>query len=349
METEGAVVVHREVGPTIASPLTVYLDQNKWIELARAARSPSAHPARHDIFMRLAFRSWAREVLIPLSATNYIEVWHRHDWRSRYRLAQVMRDLSQYCTLSAAHVLLGMELDIEFQKRFGRPTEIRRVQPTGTGVRHAFAHPWGRLRFVESVYEDGQPEGSPIDPDPSVVAALRDRPALFEWMSLAGPDVNFPIPGLDHDNHRREGRAHAAEQAEFELQLDQLRLVHRRHDAVVLETLTHNINAINDAIQHACIDGRLLLEGGPPGISAFAASIPILNVLIELTYLRRTNRQQPWTANDLRDLISLAATIVYCDVVVTERQWVHLISRAKLDRQYSITVLNSLEDLDAII
>ena len=49
--------------------------------------------------------------------------------------------------------------------------------------------------------------------------------------------------------------------------------------------------------------------------------------------------------NDLNDIAYLTLGLAYCDVLVTERQWVHRIRQAKLDELYGTIVIYDLREL----
>jgi hypothetical protein len=52
---------------------------------------------------------------------------------------------------------------------------------------------------------------------------------------------------------------------------------------------------------------------------------------------------------DIRDLAALSIAVAYCDVVVTEKQWVHVLRQAKVDELMQTTLLSSAADLPGVI
>lgn len=90
--------------------LRVYLDQNKWIDLARAA---TGHPlgARFvDALVAARAAVAAEEASFPLDLYRYQETGKRRDDRSRRALADLM-DLSRQHTVARSHHLLPAEID----------------------------------------------------------------------------------------------------------------------------------------------------------------------------------------------------------------------------------------------
>ncbi len=55
--------------------------------------------------------------------------------------------------------------------------------------------------------------------------------------------------------------------------------------------------------------------------------------------------EQRWEPNDLNDIVSLPIAAVYCDIVVTEKQWVNRRQRAGVERRYGTKLLANLSEL----
>ena len=50
--------------------------------------------------------------------------------------------------------------------------------------------------------------------------------------------------------------------------------------------------------------------------------------------------EQKWELNDFNDIVALPVAAVYCDVVVTEKQWVHRLRQGKVGQRYDTTLLS---------
>ena len=72
---------------------------------------------------------------------------------------------------------------------------------------------------------------------------------------------------------------------------------------------------------------------------------PSVNVTTKLTYQLLKDRERPIQKHDDRDITFLSTAIPYCDVVITEKTWVHLIKLEKLDKKYSTIVKKDLNYL----
>lgn len=57
-----------------------------------------------------------------------------------------------------------------------------------------------------------------------------------------------------------------------------------------------------------------------------------------------------WEPNDYIDVVALPVAAVYCDVVITEKQWAHAMRRGKVDQRDNTILLNDVADLvDALV
>jgi hypothetical protein len=76
------------------APTIVYLDQNKWIDLARAVKYPDKKPEMRALLEWLIEKLKAGRVVIPLTATNIFETHKINDVERRLNLAHVQATMS---------------------------------------------------------------------------------------------------------------------------------------------------------------------------------------------------------------------------------------------------------------
>jgi hypothetical protein len=84
---------------------------------------------------------------------------------------------------------------------------------------------------------------------------------------------------------------------------------------------------------------------GPVGGAAFINALPSQQVLLELLFAAHRNLKYTFRQHDRVDLIDLALSIPYCDVVVPDRHWAHLANASRLDREHGTQVLKGREAL----
>jgi hypothetical protein len=117
----------------------IYLDQNKWIELARAA-SGKASPELHQVLEILRESKRLGLNAFPLSLAHFIETNKRRDLESRSRLGSLMWELSDNWTLAAPTAIQRWELDRALSITLNRRLNERPFYVLGTGLSHASDH-----------------------------------------------------------------------------------------------------------------------------------------------------------------------------------------------------------------
>ena len=119
--------------------VTVYLDQAKWIDLARAAhRRPGGGP--YEFALKVARESVSLGVArFPLSVAHYIETWRHSNPARRRRLAETMSELSKHVTIAYPPALCDNELDAFLYRQFQVPVQPRRYPVFGRGIAHSRA------------------------------------------------------------------------------------------------------------------------------------------------------------------------------------------------------------------
>lgn len=117
-------------------PIYVYLDQAKWIDLARAAHGDPAAARFEPALAAARAAVIAGRAAFPLSSGHYIETWRQTDDGRRKRLARTMSELSRHVTMASPPVLCNVEIDAYLHNRFGRPLAPRTCPVFGRGGGH---------------------------------------------------------------------------------------------------------------------------------------------------------------------------------------------------------------------
>jgi hypothetical protein len=81
----------------------------------------------------------------------------------------------------------------------------------------------------------------------------------------------------------------------------------------------------------------------------FFHSIPTIDVLNELTLARDRDTSRSIHRNDFKDIAFLSVAVPYCNAVVTENYFGHLVQATSLARKYGTTVLTDLNDLPDLL
>lgn len=316
--------------------LRVYLDQAKWIDLARAMHGrpdgegfrDALDVARHSVALGVA--------QFPLSFAHYIETWRAGNEQRRRRLAEMMIELSRAAVMTRPPELCDNELDTMI-------AALHRVSPRR-------ARPVFGSGFA---YLDGQLIHPPL-PDALSLAAER------EWLATR-PD-GFASYGR---GHRTFGDVYSAgEQGLVRGQADD----RATHEAVIaLSAVMEIYENIEWALQRAGLGqdalgpiGRVrpdlprhlvgrVLNDAMPIADSFIAGLPTRDAALRLRLMRHQNPAVRWESNDLNDIAYLACAVVHCDILVTERQWVHELRRSGLLDQHGTQALDDVSELPAVL
>lgn len=330
--------------------IIAYLDQNKWVQLlVNGQKEYPESGSNYDVLRRL---KEGGDVVFPLSATHYLETFHRSDWESRWALASVMCDLSDFCTVAPIQKLQRVEVVRAVLQRLAP----RKFQPIpalgliGYGVDHAFASEYGRFRYVENIETDDEPEGPPVDPGENRIDRIRHLASEWEyqWYSLAFLPVGGDDFGLDRITQHRRGGRYAEDEARRSAELHAAGSKEMMSRALVTEAFNDLLDDINWICEILDVDPHRLLEKRED-IYSFVFDVPTQHVFHVLRSSRYMNPQQGWHQHDFADFMALAVAIPYCDVVVTERHWRHVAVQAGLDKKYNTRIFHKLDDAVAVL
>ncbi len=320
--------------------LRVYLDQNKWIDMAKAAVGHPEGARFSDVLQVARYGVKAGLAVFPLSSTHYIETLRTRSGRQRHDVGGVMNELSGLVTMvSSFDVLLG-EIDRALRSRWGRPYAIREVAIFGHGPAHAFKEE--PIRFHAP---------AAFEADDVTRALIEERfTRLMEEEVLKGPREDFPYAGIDPHAGDSMRDGHAREEQDLG---ELIRSLNRRggdfRDAWQARTLIELLEPINQSMLRAGLDPQLFPGLGKSGMDSFLYDLPVASAVFEIRYRRHRNPVLRWRPQDLNDLHALSMAVVHCNVVVTERHVAGLMRDAKLDQRHSTVILTDLAELSRVL
>lgn len=316
--------------------LTVYLDQNKWIDLARAE---TGHPRGVAFGETLAFLKQAVDegrVCFPLSAANYYETGKQRDQKKRMDLTSTMVRLAGTLRIAPPHVIVPGEIRRALVTVFELPTVVPELEIFGRGVAHAFAAP--TLRYTAPT----EWQGIPLRPDWQDELQRRAAPAL-EAMILASVtpnDVPDAMRLVFHDFKNLTDDRIVRGQEDVTAAVKE----HGRHrlEEIMLATAYTDIR---EPLARASMELGVTPDRIADNFRQILEAIPSRWVEMKLRHQRQANPQKAWQGNDLNDVTALAIAVPYCDVVVTERSWSSILSAAKVPQRFETAMTASLQDV----
>jgi hypothetical protein len=315
-------------------PKCLYLDQNKWIDLARAhyGRPDGVHFQPCLDVIRAATASG--KLVVPFSLWNAIEAMIPRDADRRKRLAEFMVGLSGNRTMAPEYVVAPAEIANATRQFFGaRATEFPRKSLIQVGIIHAIGM--------------GQELQGMLPPFLNAGFAA--------YMGSAEKTVEFLVDASanrDRVQAARDGEAKARDIFEADRAATGGMSLVARQRAELSGLFRENPGygmALKEALQSIGRSGpEFKMEMGDDSkITQFVASIPNFDVFITLRIEREMDRDRKVEHNDIRDLDWLSVAVPYSNIVVAEQYWGRKIRTTGLAAKYGTVVLASLLDLPA--
>ena len=316
------------VGIPVNSMKYIYLDQMHWIALAKAGRGQS-RPSDCTVVLDAARKAVANErAVFPLSFAHIIETARAPRPDQRTELAKLMTALSMGVVLRWSRSLVEFQLRNAVRRLFDHP--LLQGEPL----------PFGRT--IEDVFCVDLLACMDIPPE---------RAARFR-RSLDTPDAWINLLSHKDEASRKAGIMSTDRTAEEGIEIYERRRVawpdedgystRREYAARLTMTFCEELQRSLQEIEHTVEEwGKV----GPERLMEFWASIPSLHVEMELHTQMHRQKSKAWTTHDDRDIGFLALAIPSCDVVVTEKFWVDLSRRRKLDDRHGTVLLSDLTDL----
>lgn len=315
----------------------VYLDQNIWIKLARAANGYVDADDARDALKWLRALVDANLIVVPLSNVHYMETQAHYVEARRIRLGVVMLEIAKLRTLAPPKVIVAWEIDQALARRFGRPFEVSPVDIVGFGVGHAFGErlqvPVGRL-LDETIDEWAQRK---------VQAQY-----VFEVGAITGVRGDGPMENLAAHNeisaryaqgeHNLASKMHAAGITGT-----------ARDDVLLIDEIADISKVLDERMRVARVTWSEFTALGRDGIASFLTDLPSRAVTLALRRERHRNPNERWKGGDLHDIAALSLAVAYCDIVVMEKHMHALLLRSGIAERFGTTLLRRAGNLADVL
>jgi hypothetical protein len=197
-------------------------------------------------------------------------------------------------------------------------------------------------------------EGPAVSPPDNWDALDRSGPA-WEWLQLVGAQAILESEGVERTPEHRYGTQHM--QAELGLRERILRepgTPAQLWDFLVADELNSLLDEINEIAEELDIDPHLFFSGAlgqtpSDSVHAFVAALPSAFAWATLRYWKHRDLTHPWEQHDWTDISALSVAVPYCDVVITERRWAHMIKATRLAERHGTRVGHGITAIDALL
>ena len=305
-----------------------YLDQNKWIELARAAKQPEDYPDHNALLKSIGRAVGAGDLILPLTFTNIYETFKINDPQRRRDLASVQASLSKGFVFRGRYKRLEEEVSEVARIAHGLPPVYREEHWFLSDLFfEAFAEvDDNRLDFAMST---------------KVIAAIRENPAyaLLDYLMATS------------DQSRRTAVKNFSEGSEnLRRRIEKRRNQHRGEPLSMRRKIYSALLMIDEMdlllriMKDTGLPWATIGEMGPATARKIITDVPTYYIERELA-LRLEAQSRPIEENDFRDIQSFCAVLQYADTVISEQQFVNIARQAKLGRKYGTKLATDIFEL----
>lgn len=309
----------------------IFLDQNKWIELARGVKTPDDFPQQYAVVESLVREAKAGNILIPLTVANLYETQKIANRERREQLAKVQSILSQGKVFRGRHKRLEVEVISSLRQTFGLEVP-------------SLTWDW----FLSNIFFEAQAEqDDPRLPRISevVIKAIQAEPPRRMYEYLTGIDEQTRSVGVARFSTGSVGVLEGIEKRRVLVAGETLDLRMRTYSARLLIDELDLINSFlakaglplsdwQSIMQKACIN---IVEDCPTYFIERA-----IGVRIEA-------QSRAIEENDLRDMQSFCTVTAYADIMVAEKQFSNLALQAGLHKKYNTRITSNLFDLPDLL
>lgn len=307
----------------------LFIDQNKWVDLARAASGKPKGVEYVDIYRALSAAVDSGRVILPLTISHIIETAKRNDKESRLAVARVQAKLSKGSVYRSRKARLLVEMRNSLHAIFSEPAvELPENWVVVPGFMQAFE------QYDTLTATPGQARSSIL------MNQFVDPEFLyFDYMQ-----------SQDDERRRHAIAAFTAQSASLLAQIEERRTImigsnvdlrYRAYSARLFLDHQGFIAHMLNVIGHSIDDMKAL---GDKAILQFMKGVPTLNVEAEIA-ARLEIQSGTLEPNDILDMQSFYTAIPYSNRLVAERDFTSLARQARLDSKYSVSLHTNLNEL----
>lgn len=310
----------------------LFLDQNKWIDLARVHAGTITSGPLLTVYHELKAAVSAGKMIAPLTASHILETSKRNDPESRAHVVGIQALLSKGFVFRSRKARLLIEMRNALHLAFSEmPKQLPENWAIGPGFMQAFemfdtlvASPEDAARsrlIIEHVNPQKQYIDYMMNQDDARRRAAHIAFAHESDQLLSRIEARRTI--MEGSKMDLRWRAYAAK----------LFLDHQGFVAHMLEVIGRNVDEMK------ALGGEAIVK--------FVRDVPTLNVEAELA-ARLEGKTGLLETNDIQDMHSFCAAIPYASRLVAERVFSSLARQAKLDTRYGVKISTKLSELQGI-
>lgn len=310
----------------------VYLDQNKWVEIARAVKYPDENPDVRLLVEAIVHEVSAEHIALPLTSTNIYETYKINDANRRRELAYVQALLSRGLVFRGRHKRLEAEIIDVLRSAHGLPPMPRERNWFLSSIFFEAVAEWNDERLGGRVSS-------------KALEFIQRQPAFCLYQYLAATPDDLRITATRTFSDGSEILRQRIEERRRQNAHESLSLRRRVQSALLL---INEIELILEFANRTGLPWKTAGDMGRENARRIVNEVPTYYIERELA-LRLEAQSRPIEENDFRDMQSFCAIVPYANDVVGEKQFVSLARQTKLDKKYHTRIITDLLDLRSSI
>lgn len=279
--------------------MIVYLDQNKWIELARIYHGKDK-TQRSISLLKEIDASIDLGYIFPLSAIHYLEFSRISNPKRRARLGEVMWKYSKGKTLISSREIVEKEVEHALKIFFPSVNE-RSISIVGNGMEHAFGEKW----------------------DMQLPNSLNDS---VEKAMLTGiNNLNIEPISFSSNEHRENFTSHLKSLQNTKLKLEKSKW-RRWVYAIAIKDI---MRPLYDVMRKHKLPVNSFENFTSEQYAEFVDAMPTRALDVHLHHQVLKNSNYKPKISDLEDWAGLGVAACYADIVVCEKHFSSMLKRDK--------------------
>lgn len=307
----------------------LFLDQNKWIDLARVAQGRVADASTVLVYEQLCSAVKRGLLIVPLTATHIIETAKRNDLESRKAVAEVQARLSKGFVFRSRKARLLIEMRNALHVAFGEPrVELPENWAVVPGFMQAF-ETFDTLVATPKQAAESRLINDHIDPQFQYLEYMTNQ--NDEWRRKAVAAFSSESDSLlSRIEERRKIMIDSPNDLRYRAYAAKLFFDHQGYVAHMLDVIGHTVDEMKGL--------------GTQAIAQFVRNVPTLNVEAEIA-ARLEAQIGSLEPNDILDVQSFYTAIPYSGRLVAEKNFISLARQAKLNSNYDVVLHTKVDEL----
>ena len=309
----------------MAPVFILYLDQNHWIELAKALKNPDRNNVLTDILERLIKAVKEEKIVLPLTSTNIYETYKINRFDRRECLALIQAKLSQGKVFAGRHRRLCHEIKSFIGKVLNQPTKVH-IQN------------WFLSDLFFEAFADWEDDRLELNISQQVLNAIRSERgrSLYDFLMREQEERQVAVRNWSAGT---EVLRQKIEQRRKKWAVESLAIRKRAYSATLV---LDELDLILSVAKEMGANWHCVSDIGEKNVRNLVEEVSILYAERELA-MKIEGQNRALDENDFRDMVSFCAALPYADCVIAEKQFINLSRQANLHSHFDTRLDTRLE------